>query len=149
MLGSVIPRVEGREHHPYKATVQAILIFVSETWNPSHPTMKYLEDFQVQVARHILGKLPWEKWDGRWHYPPLKDVSEEVGLFTIDYSIGVRRPTITTFIVNRPSFDPCWDAVRRRRTSAHHYWWEYPMDLDAARASARVAAEDDEEDDTV
>ena len=86
--------------------------------------------------------------NGSWTYPSSAEALEEVGLHTIAHYIEVRRQTIASFIVNRPIFELCQGAERKRGTSNRQYWGEQPMDLEAARANAVVAADDDAEDDT-
>lgn len=71
-----------------------------------------------------------------WHYPSTKDVFEEVGLFSIEHYILVRRQTIAAYIVHRPIFSMCTGAGRRRGSSPRQFWWEQRMDLELARASA-------------
>ena len=132
----------------YKATVQAVLLFGSETWNLTPSSIKRLEGFHLQAARRITGKMPCKNPDGMWTYPLTEDVLEVAGLYTITHYVGVRRQTIANFIVNRPIFELCRGAERKRGTSNRQYWGEQPMDLEAARANAIVAADDDAEDDT-
>jgi hypothetical protein len=132
----------------YKATVQAVLLFGSETWNLTPSSIKRLEGFHLQAARRITGKMPCKNPDGMWTYPLTEDVLEAAGLYTITHYVGVRRQTIANFIVNRPIFELCRGVERKRGTSNRQYWGEQPMDFEAARANAVVAADDDAEDDT-
>ena len=48
----------------YKATVQAVLLFGSETWNLSQSAMKCLEGFHIRAAQHMSGKMPRMNSDG-------------------------------------------------------------------------------------
>jgi hypothetical protein len=50
------PRVSGMF---YKAVVQSILLFGSETWVMTNPMLKALESFHRRVARWIAGKQPY------------------------------------------------------------------------------------------
>ena len=130
----------------YKATVQAVLLFGSETWSLSTTAMDRLEGFHIRAAWRmaLVNKPRKDPTSGTWTYPPSEDALEEVGLHTIADYVQVRRQTIANFIVNRPIFNFCVDGERKRGTCPHHFWWEQPMDLDAARASAIVAANDEE-----
>jgi exonuclease III len=127
----------------YKATVQAVLLFGSETWNLPPSALKCLEGFHLRAARRMTGMMPCEKPDGSWTYPASEEVLEKAGLYTIAHYMEVRRNTILNFIVNRPIHTLCQDAVRKRGTGNRQYWWEQPMDLEAARASAVVAVPED------
>ncbi len=77
----------------YKATVQAVLLFGSETWKMSP---KNLEGFHIKAVCHMAGMQP----DGKWTYPNSKEVLKTVGLKTIDHYIGVHIETITRFIID-------------------------------------------------
>ena len=131
----------------YKATVQAVLLFGSETWNLTPPLLKSLEGFHLRAAwRMAHVHKPRRNPDRSWTYPATEDVMEEVGLYPAAHYVEVRRQTIARFIVNRPIYGFCEGSERRRGTSPRQWWWEQPMDLDVARAEAPasdvVAAED-------
>ena len=49
----------------FKAVVQAVLIFGSETWVVTPHMVKALGGFQTQVARLLTGRLLWRTPDGR------------------------------------------------------------------------------------
>jgi len=132
----------------FKATVQAVLLFGSETWNLTPSAVKYLEGFQVQAAYRIarVHKLSRNPIDGSWAYPPSEDVLEEVGIHPIVHHIEVQRQMVASFDVNRSIFNFCMDGERRRGTSPCQFWWEQPMDLDAASVIAIAVAANDESD---
>ena len=84
----------------YKATVQAVLLFGSETWKLSPASLKSLEGFHIRAARRMAGMQPTRDPDGTWTYPSSKDVLKAVELKTIVHYIGVCRETITRVIVD-------------------------------------------------
>jgi hypothetical protein len=138
----------------YKATVQAVLLYGSKTWNLTPSAMKRLEGFHLRAAwkmaaEHVLRRDPVS---GEWTYPVFEDVLEEVGLFPIDHYIGVRRQTIASFIVHQPIFDFCLNGRRRRGSSPCQFWWEQPMDLDLAQEveteEAETGSEEEEEEES-
>jgi hypothetical protein len=63
----------------YKATVQAVLLFGSETWKLSPSSLKSLEGFHIQAAHCMAGKMPTRNPDGTWTYPTSRDVLKAVG----------------------------------------------------------------------
>ncbi len=67
----------------YKAVVQAVLLFGSETWKLSPASLKSLEGFHIWAARRMAGMQPTRNPDGTWKYPSSKDVLKAVGLETI------------------------------------------------------------------
>ncbi len=114
----------------YKAVVQAVLPFGSETWKLSPASLKSLEGFHIWAARRIAGMQPTRNPEGMWKYPSSKYVLKAVGLETIDHYIGVRHKTIARFIVDRPLFALCRDGERKRGSTHCTFWWEQPLSLD-------------------
>ncbi len=122
----------------YKATVQSILLFGSETWNLSPSSLKLLEGFHIRAAWRMTGKRPVKLRNGTWTYPNLAQVLEDAGLKAVAHYIAVRRQHIANYIFNKPIFMTCEEGGRRRGSSIRHFWWEQPMDLDAAWAAGFV-----------
>ncbi len=81
----------------------------------------------------MSGKRPVRKEDGSWTYPRSEDVLQAVGLKPIAHYVGVRRQTIANFIVNRPIYELCAGAVRKKGLPVQPFWWDQPMDLDLAQ----------------
>ncbi len=106
----------------YKATVQSILLFGSETWNLSPVSLKSLEGFHIQAAWCMAGKRPLKLPDGTWTYPNSTEVLDEIGLKTIARYIGVHRQHIANYIVDKPIFQSCVDGVRRLGSSVRQFW---------------------------
>ena len=85
----------------YKATVQAVLLFGSETWNLTPDAMERFEGFHIQAAyRMTHTSKPRSNHAGKWTYPSSENVLNEVGIHTIAEYIAVRRQIITSFIIN-------------------------------------------------
>ena len=106
----------------YKATIQAVLLFGSETWNLVPSGMACLEGFHLRAAWRMSGTRPWKRPDSMWKYPNLEKVLQDVGLQSISHYIGVRRQHIANFIVNRTIFQLCLEGVRKCE-SAHCQFW--------------------------
>ena len=113
----------------YKATVMAVLLFGSETWNLAPSSLKRLEGFHIRAAWRMAGKGPRLNPDGSWTYPDTEEVMKEVGLRSISQYVEVRRHHIFNFIVNRPIFDLCKEGVRKRGSSHRLFWWDQPVSL--------------------
>jgi hypothetical protein len=84
----------------YKATIQAVLLFGSETWNLALSGLACLEGFHLRAAWRMSGRGPKKLPDGTWRYPNLEAVLQEVGLQTIRHYIGVHWQHVANFIVN-------------------------------------------------
>jgi hypothetical protein len=78
----------------YKATVQAVLLYGSETWSLSHSSMKRLEGFHIRAAWRMSGKKPERNKNGSWTYPRSDAVLKAVGLKPIAHYLDVRRQTV-------------------------------------------------------
>ena len=63
----------------FKAVVQAVLLFVSETWVATPPHGKRHGGFQGQVDQQLTGRLPWQKLDGKWKYTSTAAAREKAG----------------------------------------------------------------------
>jgi hypothetical protein len=132
----------------YKATMQSILLFGSETWNLSPQSLKCLEGFHKRANWRMAGKRSTKLPDGTWTYPNSAAVLDEVGLKTIAHYIGVRRQHIASYIVDKPIFQTCMDGVRRRGSGVCQFWWAQSMDLEtawAARIAGPIVSDDDGE----
>ena len=57
----------------FKSVVQAVLLFVAETWVLTPRIERALESFMHGAARRIAGKQPWRGGGGKWAYPPLME----------------------------------------------------------------------------
>ena len=87
----------------YKAVVQSVLLFASETWLLSQPMLKALEGFHQRVACSIAGKQPYlDRRTGEWVYPPINKVLEEVGIYSIDHYVKKRQNTVADYVTTRP-----------------------------------------------
>ena len=68
----------------FKAVVQAILIFVLETWVFTPRMGKALGGSQTQVVRRMTGRIPRRKTDNKWRYTSATTAREEAGLLTME-----------------------------------------------------------------
>ena len=133
----------------YKAVVQSVLLYGSETWTLSASSMKCLEGFHYLAACRMarVNRPRRARGDGTsWTYPSKDAVFDEVGLFPIAHYIRVRRQAVAAYIVNRPIFKQCKDAERRPGSRPHLFWWEQPIDENLARGEEQsnpVVAKDD------
>ena len=115
----------------YKAVVQSVLLYGSETWNLSRAVLAQLEGFHVRAAYKMARKhKPRKGLFGKWQYPSTKDVLAECGLHSVEEYIRSRRSTIATYVVNRPLYLECKEGERRRGSMPRQWWWEQELGLD-------------------
>ena len=123
----------------YKAVVQSLLLYGSETWAISRSVMARLEGFHIRAAYKMAKQHVPRRGPGRqWTYPKSEDVLEECGLRTIGEYIQKRRDTIAAYVVGRSIFRDCMDLERKRGSVPRKWWWEQEMDLDAYDATGSV-----------
>ena len=92
----------------YKATVQAALLFGSESWNLTPLALKCLEGFHIRSARCMMSMMPKKNASmGAWIYLESAVVLEKASLHTIAQYIQVRQQTIVSFIMNRSILNLC------------------------------------------
>ena len=68
----------------FKAMVQAVMLFGSETWVVTPCTGRYLGGFQDQVERRLMGRLLQQRPDGKWAYTLSEKARGEAGLQTME-----------------------------------------------------------------
>ena len=112
----------------YKATVQAVLLFESETWNLTPTLTKQLKGFHIRATyRMTRTDKSWRSPNGERTYPSSEDMSEEVGMHTIASYIEVQRKMTVAFIINWPIFSFCKGGEQRHGTSPSQFWWEHSI----------------------
>ena len=99
----------------YKAVVQSVLLYGSETWNLTKAALARLEGFHTQAAYRMAVKhKPRRGPDLEWVYPRLQDVLNKCGMGTIAHYAGVLRNTILQYVVNHPIYEACRAGVQGR-----------------------------------
>ena len=107
----------------YKAIIQAVLLYGSESWTLSNSTLKKFRSFHSRVARYLTGRHIRPLENGEWFYPSTADVLSEAGLFTIDEYIQRRRDTIWRFVQPRPIYNACIRSIPFSSNVNKVVWW--------------------------
>jgi hypothetical protein len=115
----------------YKAVVQAVLLYGSETWNLTKAVLAQLEGFHVQAA-YCMAQVHWPKRvvGKRWEYPKTSDALEGCGMATMQHYIQKRRATIAIYIADHPILKTCQQGDCNRGLHPRQWWWEQAMCLD-------------------
>jgi hypothetical protein len=115
----------------YKAVVQAVLLYGSETWNLTKAVLTRLEGFHIRAAyRMVEVYRPKRVARNRWEYPKTSDVLEECGMAMIQHYIQKRRATIAIFIADQPILEACRQGEHMCGLYPRQWWWEQAMCLD-------------------
>ena len=123
----------------FKAVVQQVLLFGSETWVVSPRMERALSSFIHGAARRITGRQPGRGWDGKWHYPSLVGSMKEAGFTDVRTAITRRQNTVVQFITTWPLLDLCEGAMQRGGARVTMRWWDQ-KGIDWEKAKARGAA---------
>lgn len=130
----------------FKAVIQAVLLYGSESWVLTRSALRCLEGFVYQAACRMARQHRKRKDQrtGEYIYPAREDVYEEVGLYTVEEYINRRRQTVASYIRDRPIFDLCMEGERQRGTRPRKWWWdqEVDVDLESEEDSSSVVSED-------
>ncbi len=129
----------------YRAIVQSVLLYGSESWVIRPALLERLEGFHVCAAwRMARVNKPQRGANRVWSYPPTADVLEEVGLRTMEEYIRRRRNTIAEYIATRcPVMWTCWEGERIPGAPRHTVWWEQEFDSDLGTLVAAAVAADE------
>jgi len=108
----------------YLATVQAILLYGSESWTLTQQQLRLLEAFHHRSARHIARNPIRMLSNGEWHTPRTEDVLAQVGLLPIHVYIQNCRDHIRAYAKSLPIFTKCEASTPTPITARHIYWWQ-------------------------
>jgi hypothetical protein len=117
----VEPRVKG---YFYKAIVQAVLLYGSESWYMTKATVNFFKSFHMRVARYLSGRHIRPLEDGTWLYPVSEEVLEETGLFLIETYIEKRRAMIFEYISRQPIYNKCKNSRPSPTGGNRVVWWQ-------------------------
>ena len=115
------PRVSGMF---YKAIVQTVLLYGSETWVLTSSMLKVLEGFHNRVARRIAGKMPYYvPTEDRWVYPPTGEALEIAGLYPIQAYLDGRRNRLADYVATRPIRQLYQEVEQPTGGPPNRRWW--------------------------
>ena len=135
------PRVSGLF---FKAVVQVVFLFVSETWVVTPRMGSALGGFQGQVARRIMGHLPRRKPERKWTYTLAARAREDAGFQTIEEYIRRRQNMVVQYIATRSLLDLCEGSERAPGERAGMRWWDQAgINLEGEREASAAVAEKD------
>ena len=108
----------------YKAVVQAVLLYGSESWVLSLKMEKKLDSFHHRCARYITGQHIRQNLDGSYECPSSKHVLEMAGLWTIKEYIQRRRSTVSKYIVTKCIYQRCETSRPLASNPNQLVWWK-------------------------
>ncbi len=130
----------------YKAIVQAILLYGSETWVITPDMLRVLESFHNRTAHRIAQMMP-KLVHGEWVYPSVRRARQKTGLYTIEHYLRKRQSTLAEYIATRPSYQLCIAAdpppppgqpELPAANSRLYRWWTQPTRTTVAPEEANL-----------
>jgi hypothetical protein len=98
----------------YKAVVQTVLIFGSESWVLDPSMLGKLEGFNQQIARRLTSRAPvYLRSEGTCQYQPLGNAMEEAGVYSMDEYINRCRNKMVDYVTTRTIYTMCHETERR------------------------------------
>ena len=91
----------------YRAAVQAVMIFVSETWVLLAEMAKRIEGFHVGLLCQVTGKTARQQWDRTWKRKGAASVIREKGIHNFGEYINRRYTTVAEWISLRSIYKVC------------------------------------------
>ena len=108
----------------YKAIIQSILLYGSESWVLTDSMLMKLEAFHKKIARNITNChiRPDPQNEGEWIYPDTESVLKKASLLPIEEYIKRRKNTISQYAQNDSArFQQCLSYDES--LSNKKYWW--------------------------
>ena len=87
----------------YKAIMQAVLLFGSESWCLLSANMRSLEGFHIRAVRRMTGMIPKKLSDDSWQYPDSAEVLKAACLHIAREYIQVQRHIVMRLCQTAPS----------------------------------------------
>jgi hypothetical protein len=108
----------------YKAIVQSVLLYGSESWVLTLAMEKQLQSFHRRCARYMTGQNIRQNEDGSWTYPSSENVLEMAGLWTIQEYIKSRRNTVMKYARSRFIYRQCENSKTLASYPNQAVWWK-------------------------
>ena len=128
---AMLRRILAAQHLPpkiaaifYKAVVQAVLLYGSETWALTAEAVGILEAFHHRVARQITGEHIYQDQEtGEWVYPDPRDTLARAGMYSMRHYLAVRRRYIAKYLTDHPVTTIGRNQYRDNNNSAQKFIW--------------------------
>jgi exonuclease III len=108
----------------YKAVVQAVLLYGSESWVLTQSMEKKLQSFHRRCARYITGQHIRQNPDESWTCPSSEAVLSTAGLWSIQEYIQRRRSTVKKYVQSKFIYRQCEESRPLASNPNQIVWWK-------------------------
>ena len=115
----------------YKAIVQSVLLYGSESWVITQKMLHSLQSFHQRCARFITGRHIWMDVNGHWTYPSSGVTLNHAGLLPIEDYIKSRKASIMKYAEARPIYNTCKASTPIASNPRQLVWWGNHLVADA------------------
>jgi hypothetical protein len=129
MIGRILSREGANEPRTmatfYKAIIQSVLLYGSETWVLTKRMMQNLRSFHQRCARHITGRnIRKDEGTGEWICPDSETTLRVAGLWTIEEYIERRKRTVMKYARERYIYRRCVNSRPVANSTHRGVWWD-------------------------
>jgi hypothetical protein len=97
----------------YKATVQTVLLYGSETWVITDEILQLLTSFHHSIARRLTGRFPRPDPDtNEWVHPSIQETLQQAGLFPMEEYLRWRRRYLESHAQQLQLLQECHQAIQ-------------------------------------
>jgi hypothetical protein len=115
----------------YKATIQTVLLYGSETWVVTDEILQMLTSFHHSVARRLTGRYPRpisNTDDDDWIYPSIKETLRIAGIFHLEEYLNRRKRYLEEYTTEHPQLlQECQNALQTGNTTRRVFWWNQTL----------------------
>jgi exonuclease III len=108
----------------YKAIVQSVLLYGSESWVLTKEMVRKLQSFHHRCARYLAREHIQQDNQGNWTAPPSTSVLEKTGLQTVQEYIQRRKATILEYAKTTEILQKCEASSPLASAPNQLVWWE-------------------------
>ena len=107
----------------FKAMIQAVLLFGSETWVVTPHMGTALGGFQTQVDRRLMGHLSWRTKDRTCKYTSAAVAREAAGFLAMEEYVSQSQNTVAQYIATQSLLEMCEGSERSHGARVGIRWW--------------------------
>jgi hypothetical protein len=112
----------------YKAFIQMVLLYGSETWVISGEILQLLTSFHHGIACHLTGRFPRPIAESdEWLYPSIQETRHLAGLFTMDEYLCRRRGYLELYAQQLRLLIECQQSLHCKNPTRRTFWWNQPL----------------------
>jgi hypothetical protein len=109
----------------YKATIQTLVLYGSETWVLTDGILQLLTSFHHSIARKLTGRhpRPIPDTDEDWIYPSTQETLRIAGLFPMEEYLKRRRGYLEQYAQQLQILRDCQTALQTENPTRRTFWW--------------------------